>query len=69
MFDLLSAEGACLVKRMNNEKGPMCTDKCEHAEYIEEGDFICAITQDVTIVGFCPMECQCPDKRKEQGMF
>ena len=50
---------------MNKNEKPMCIDTCEYARYIEEGDFICAITEDVTIVGFCPMECQCPNKRKE----
>lgn len=51
---------------MTNGSGcTLCTDTCEHARYIEEGDFICAVTKDVTIVRFCPMECACPDKRKE----
>lgn len=43
-----------------------CTDTCPYCEYIEEGDFICTATNDndVVIVGWAPMECVCPNKRR-----
>jgi len=50
------------VNDRSYQKGILCTDKCKYARYIEEGDFICAITKNVTIVKFCPMECQYPNK-------
>lgn len=28
-----------------------CQDLCKHCVYIESGDFICYVTDDVTIVG------------------
>lgn len=43
---------------------PQCTDTCEHCVYIEEGDFICDVTDDVTIVGWKPFPCSCPKRRK-----
>lgn len=43
---------------------PQCTDTCEHCVYIEEGDFICDVTNDVTIVGWKPFPCSCPKRRK-----
>ena len=41
-----------------------CTDTCP---YIEDGDFICTATNDndVVIVGRAPMECVCPNKRRQ----
>lgn len=49
---------------MASKKILMHTDLCKHCLYIEDGDFICQITQDPTIIGWCPFECQCPKKRK-----
>lgn len=44
-----------------------CTDTCEHCVYIEEGDFICDINNDVTIVGWKPFSCSCPKKRRNSN--
>lgn len=42
---------------------PPCLDLCEYCTYITCGDFICDITQDVTIVDWNPSPCVCPKKR------
>lgn len=39
----------------------ICTDLCEHCIYIECGDFICDVTDDVTIVDWKPFPCECPE--------
>lgn len=41
-----------------------CTDTCKHSIYIEEGDFICDVVNDVRIVGWKPFSCMCPKKRR-----
>lgn len=43
---------------------PRCSDQCEHCIYIEEGDFLCDVVQDATIVGWKPFPCACPKKRR-----
>jgi hypothetical protein len=53
------------MNEKQNKEPLMCTDTCEHCHYIEEGDFVCDTTmEDVVIVGWCPMECICPKKRR-----
>lgn len=42
---------------------PLCSDLCDYCSYIICGDFICDITQDVTIVDWKPFSCVCPKKR------
>jgi len=50
---------------MTEEKPkPVCLDLCEHCTYIECGDFICDITNDVTIVDWKPFPCSCLEKRR-----
>lgn len=53
------------------EPEPQCTDTCERCIYIyiyiEEGDFICDINNDVTIVGWKPFSCSCPKKKKRRN--
>lgn len=72
-IDSMSIEEYCKwhekAQKMENKKiiENVCTDKCKHARYIKEGDFICAITKNVTIYRFCPMVCQCPNKHKEEN--
>lgn len=41
----------------------LCTDLCEYCTYIECGDFICDINNDVTIVDWKPFPCVCPKRR------
>lgn len=41
-----------------------CIDLCEHCIYIESGDLICDVNNDVTIVGGKPFPCVCPKKRR-----
>lgn len=50
-----------------DEKKLQCSDTCEHCIYIEEGDFICDVIQDVTIVGWKPFPCSCPKKRRKKN--
>ena len=54
------------MNEKQNKEPLRCTDTCEHCCYIEEGDFVCNATteEDVVIVGWCPMECICPKKRR-----
>jgi len=50
---------------MTEEKSKLvCSDLCEHCTYIECGDFICDITEDVTIVDWKPFPCSCLEKRR-----
>ena len=44
----------------------LCSDLCEHCSYIECGDFICDVNNDVTIVGWKPFPCSCPKKRSRK---
>lgn len=47
------------------EKVKSCTDQCIHCIYIGDGDFICNIRkEDVTIAGWNPGECICPNKKE-----
>lgn len=48
----------------HDEKAQQCSDRCEHCIYIEEGDFICDVVQEATIVGWKPFLCACPKKRR-----
>ena len=44
---------------------PMCSDLCEHCNYIECGDFVCDVVYDeVTIIAWKPFPCVCPEKRR-----
>ena len=54
------------MSEKQNKELLRCTDTCEHCCYIEEGDFVCNATteEDVVIVGWRPMECICPKKRR-----
>lgn len=54
------------MNEKQNKEPLKCTDTCEHCRYIEEGDFICdtRMEDEVVIVGWCPMECICPKKRR-----
>lgn len=49
---------------MTDEQVPICSDLCEHCEYMECGDFICNVTGNVTIVDWKPLPCCCPEKRR-----
>ena len=54
----------CRLPKERNTKTPQCSDQCEHCIYIEEGDFMCDVAQDVTIVDWKPFPCACPKKRQ-----
>lgn len=48
---------------MTDKEKPLCTDLCAHCMYIEDGDFICQITNEATIVDWSPFPCRCPKRR------
>lgn len=50
-----------MKKAVLEEPIPSCLDLCEHCVYIECGDYICDINNDVTIVDWKPFPCVCPD--------
>ena len=47
-----------------NKLPKICTDICEHCLYIETGDFLCEIINEITIEDWKPKICPCPKKRK-----
>lgn len=53
-----------MKKQKQKQKKPQCSDQCEHCIYIETGDFMCDVVQDVTIVDWKPFPCACPKKRR-----
>ena len=52
------------MKDKQKKSKPQCSDQCEHCIYIEEGDFMCDVVQDATIVNWKPFPCACPKKRR-----
>lgn len=49
---------------MKDKEIPLCSDLCKHCVYIESGDFICDVTDDVTIVDWKSFSCCCLEKRR-----
>ena len=60
----ISAYLLCLHENQHNEEKPQCSDQCEHCISIDEGDFMCDIFQDVSIVNWKPFLCACSKKRR-----
>ena len=53
-----------MKSKVKDKEKPQCSDQCEHCIYIEEGDFMCDVVQDVSIVDWKPFPCACPKKRR-----
>jgi hypothetical protein len=50
--------------RKMKDKIELCTDQCKHCLYIEEGDFLCNVKNEMTIEDWEPKVCVCPKKKE-----